>query len=50
MTAPDAQNPTSGHHGRKLGVYDDVHFDPKLKPKNYEMKGKQPFMVNKNPF
>ena len=26
-------------NGRKLGVYDDVHFDPSLKPKAYQMKG-----------
>ena len=26
-------------NGRKLGVYNDVHFDPSLKPKNYQIKG-----------
>ncbi len=28
---------------RKLGVYDDVHFDPKLTPKKYQMKGDNNF-------
>lgn len=32
-------NGVNGHTERKLGVYDDVHFDPKLKPKNYQIKG-----------
>jgi hypothetical protein len=34
---------SSGINGpteRKLGVYDDVHFDPKLQPKNYQIKGR----------
>ena len=35
----------NGHAERKLGVYDDVHFDPKLTPKKYQMKGKYCFAV-----
>jgi hypothetical protein len=33
-------NGINGHTERKLGVYDDVHFDPKLQPKNYQIKGR----------
>lgn len=33
-------NGIDSHRERKLGVYDDVHFDPKLRPKAYHMKGK----------
>ena len=34
-----SSNGINGHTERKLGVYDDVHFDPKLKPKDYQIKG-----------
>ena len=34
-------NGINGHTERKLGVYDDVHFDPKLQPKNYQIKGNE---------
>ena len=33
-------NGTDGDTARKLGVYDDVHFDSRLTPKNYQIKGK----------
>ena len=36
-----SSNGVNGHMERKLGVYDDVHFDPKLTPKKYDMKGMQ---------
>lgn len=32
-------NGSDGPNGRKLGVYDDVVFDPSLKPKPYHIKG-----------
>lgn len=35
-------NGTNGVNGtkeRKLGVYDDVQFDPRLKPKSYHIEG-----------
>ena len=32
-------NGINGHTERKLGVYDDVHMDPKLTPKKYQIKG-----------
>ena len=34
-------NGINGHTERKVGVYDDVHFDPKLKPKDYQIKGNE---------
>lgn len=46
------------HTQRKLGVYDDVHFDSKLKPKDYQIKGRhlqlsihfpRPLTVHRNP-
>lgn len=35
----DGINGVDRSQERKLAVYDDVHFDPKLKPKSYHIKG-----------
>ena len=42
-------NDINGHTERRLGVYDDVHFDPKLQPKNYEIKGNELNLATSTP-